>query len=293
MDRVLALCERLRRNGVDANLDQYEMAPPEGWPRWAVRQIEAAEYVLIVCTKIYRHRWDGTAAKGRGLGVKSEGALLQQLLYDSESETGKLVPIIFRRSDLKHVPTLLRGNSYYDLSSDDGYQRLYRYLTNQPEIRRPDLGPRVPLAPKRRASTFLGDRAATREELPQGTQHSALGRRRSLLLFAVLIAIAALAYRSFDDQRQVKTPPIHSVLQLLRGEILDDQTGLPLGGVLVTVPELGLEETTDQQGRYRFEIDVPAGRRLKLRAFREGYRPLNVDPPAGSDFLTHHMRRIQ
>jgi hypothetical protein len=296
MDRVLALCDRLRLNGVDANLDQYEVAPPEGWPRWAVRQIEAAGYVLIVCTEIYRQRLDGTAAKGGGLGVKWEGAILNQVLYDSESETGKLVPVVLTPEDVKHIPTVLRGMTRYDLSSSEGYEQLYRYLTSQPAVRRPDLGPLVPLAPKPRASIFPIARSEIRDELPRGAQHAPPGHRRGWLV-AVLIAITAisvLAYRSFENSQQAPPIALRPALQLLRGQILDDQTALPLAGVLVTLPELNLQQTTDQQGRYRFEVAVPAGRQLKLRAFRDGYQPINVDPPAGTSFLnTHHMQRTR
>ncbi len=31
MDRVLALADRLRSEGIDAQLDQYEVAPRKGW----------------------------------------------------------------------------------------------------------------------------------------------------------------------------------------------------------------------------------------------------------------------
>jgi hypothetical protein len=30
-DRVLALADRLRAEGIDCHLDQYETSPPEGW----------------------------------------------------------------------------------------------------------------------------------------------------------------------------------------------------------------------------------------------------------------------
>lgn len=33
-DKVLELANRLRSEGIDAMIDQYEEAPPEGWPRW-------------------------------------------------------------------------------------------------------------------------------------------------------------------------------------------------------------------------------------------------------------------
>ena len=42
-DRVLALADRLRADGIDAHLDQYETSPAEGWPRWMRRQIRDAD----------------------------------------------------------------------------------------------------------------------------------------------------------------------------------------------------------------------------------------------------------
>ena len=50
---MLKLSNRLRNEGVDCNIDQYETSPPEGWPRWMTNQIETADFVLIVCTEKY------------------------------------------------------------------------------------------------------------------------------------------------------------------------------------------------------------------------------------------------
>jgi hypothetical protein len=33
-DRVRELSDRLRADGIDCILDQYEVSPPEGWPLW-------------------------------------------------------------------------------------------------------------------------------------------------------------------------------------------------------------------------------------------------------------------
>jgi len=35
-ERVLALADRLRADGIDAHLDQYELAPAQGWPNWVL-----------------------------------------------------------------------------------------------------------------------------------------------------------------------------------------------------------------------------------------------------------------
>jgi len=38
-ERVLGLADRLRADGINAEIDQYNTAPPEGWPLWCERQI--------------------------------------------------------------------------------------------------------------------------------------------------------------------------------------------------------------------------------------------------------------
>ena len=57
-DPVLALSERLRRDGIDTLLDRYiEGSPVQGWPRWMLDQLDAADSVLLVCTETYCRRF--------------------------------------------------------------------------------------------------------------------------------------------------------------------------------------------------------------------------------------------
>ena len=67
-ERVLGLADRLRADGIDAEVDQYNAAPPEGWPLWCERQIAAADVVLMVCTETYYRRVSGDEEQGKGLG---------------------------------------------------------------------------------------------------------------------------------------------------------------------------------------------------------------------------------
>jgi hypothetical protein len=69
-DRILAFSNRLRADGIDAILDQYNPHPPEGWPRWMDTQIRDADFVLMVCTEIYYKRVMGEEEPGTGLGVR-------------------------------------------------------------------------------------------------------------------------------------------------------------------------------------------------------------------------------
>ena len=145
MYRVLSLSNRLRADGIECIIDQYEMSPPEGWPRWTDHQIEQAKYVLVVCTEVYKLRFRGQTELGKGLGVKWEGAVITQNLYDAEAKNDKFIPVLLDPGDAVHIPTVLRGATRYDLTTDTGYEGLYRRITNQPEVQMPPIGTLRPL----------------------------------------------------------------------------------------------------------------------------------------------------
>lgn len=138
--RVLALADRLRQDGLDVILDQYEGDPPEGWPRWMDRQILAADVVLLICTETYYKRVMGQEAAGIGKGVKWEGNLIYQHIYQADSEHSKFIPVLFADGKSEHVPTPLQGKRIYRLDGEEGYQQLYWRVTNQHQIPKPPVG---------------------------------------------------------------------------------------------------------------------------------------------------------
>ena len=50
-----------------------------------VNKVEWADFVLVICTETYHQRFKGKAPVGQGKGVKWEGAILTQELYDAAS----------------------------------------------------------------------------------------------------------------------------------------------------------------------------------------------------------------
>jgi hypothetical protein len=146
--RVLALSDRLRAEGVDCHIDQYEESPSEGWPRWMVNQVSQVDYVLVVCTKTYEHRFRGVDALGRGLGARWEGAILNQELYEAAAENTRFIPVVFTESDSQFIPIILRVSTRYVLDDEMDYERLYRRLTGQPSVIKPALGSLRPLEPR-------------------------------------------------------------------------------------------------------------------------------------------------
>jgi hypothetical protein len=139
-ERVLDLADRLRADGIDAEIDQYNDSPPEGWPRWCERQIEAAAFVLMVCTETYHRRVRGDEEQGKGLGVVWEVAIIRQLLYDAGAISDKFVPVLFSDASPDQIPTPIKGWTRYVVDTEDGYEELYRRLTGQPRLLRPALG---------------------------------------------------------------------------------------------------------------------------------------------------------
>ncbi len=140
LDRVLALADRLRAEGIDCNLDQYEPAPAEGWPRWMDKQFKDADYILVVCTETYCRRFEGREERGKGLGVKWEGAIITDELYSNEAVNKRFIPVLFSDDDAAHVPQRLQHYMRHLIAGPEGYEELYRRLTNQPRVVKPQLG---------------------------------------------------------------------------------------------------------------------------------------------------------
>ncbi len=165
--RVLELANRLRREGVEAWIDQFDPHPAEGWQRWMQKQIERADFILMVCTPTYCHRFEGKEPSGRGRGVSWEGQLLNQLIYEASGRNDRVIPVTFDAED--EAAILLAMRSYARYTLPDGYEQLYRRLTNQPEVRPARLSDVVQLpalAALEPRSTGMTDRLVGVPELP-------------------------------------------------------------------------------------------------------------------------------
>ena len=127
---VLELSDRLRDDGIDCYIDQYiGGAPRVGWQRWIEQQVEAADFVLVVCTELYLKRFKGKDRLG-GMGVSFEGTLISQVLYEKFQQSTKFYPLIPDQGSIDNVPLILRYGSIYKF--DEEYESIYRILTDQP-----------------------------------------------------------------------------------------------------------------------------------------------------------------
>ena len=179
-ERVLDLANHLRRHGVDAWIDLFEPHPAEGWQRWMQRQIERADFVVLVCTASYKRRFEGNEAPGIGRGVSWEGKLLSQLVYDAGGRNDRVIPIVLDDDDEDAIPLAFKPYTFYHLP--DQYDALYRRLTGQPAVVAEPLGDlrEMPVV-----SSGIPDEITSRR--PSG--HT--GWRRGLVLWSG-IAVAGL-----------------------------------------------------------------------------------------------------
>jgi len=160
-DNVLKFSNLLRSKGIDSEIDQYEEAPAEGWPKWMMRQVQQSDFVLICCTKLFYERANNFSIDD-GLGVKWETTLILQQLYELSTNNTKFIPIIFDETDTEFIPLPLRPYTRYQVSDNSSKQRLIDRLLGVSKTKRPPLGEDIQggdniqkLNPKERKYLFL------------------------------------------------------------------------------------------------------------------------------------------
>lgn len=135
--------DRLRRNGVDAWIDQYdEHDPPESWPDWMRSEIERADSVIVVVTVGYVERFRRETGPGIGSGVRWEGALITADLYHSRRERAKFIPVVLRNEDAPLIPPPLNLTSWFTIgeAADANIERLTHALLRIPNQLPSELG---------------------------------------------------------------------------------------------------------------------------------------------------------
>lgn len=128
-DWVREFADKLRNDGVDADIDQYYDSPPEGWTTWIVNQIKNSDYVLIVSTESY---YD-TVTNGRiivsGLGRRFEGKMIQNSIYGDGCINSKFIPILPPNVNRNYILDILRDYSAYSIYDD--YEELKQRLKGE------------------------------------------------------------------------------------------------------------------------------------------------------------------
>jgi hypothetical protein len=152
--RVLAFATFLRRAGVEAVLDVWSAGTRQDWYSWAIRELTAADFVLVIASERYRTTGDGNGPNGEHRGVQSEAALLRELVYaDRATWLPKVLPVLLPGHTVDQVPLFLQPHtaSRFPVTSFDtaGAEDLLRVLLRQPGHRAPDVAAERPVLPPR------------------------------------------------------------------------------------------------------------------------------------------------
>lgn len=134
---VLNFASTIRERGTDVVLDQWDLNPGDDLPHFMETQLEAADFVIMVCTERYVKK----ANAGEG-GVGYEKMIMTSNLL-SKIDSSKVIPII-RQRGTDHMPTFLKTKVYINFSNDDDVEynldELLRTLLNAPLFKKPEIG---------------------------------------------------------------------------------------------------------------------------------------------------------
>jgi hypothetical protein len=139
---VRALAERLRADGVEANIDQWAAVPGDQLPEFMERAIAGHSFVLIVCTPRYKAK-----SEAREGGVGYEGDIITGELLQSRNHR-KFIPVLRQGDWSISAPGWLAGKYYIDLRDGERHEAQYDDLLSTLHGTRtaaPPVGPpRVP-----------------------------------------------------------------------------------------------------------------------------------------------------
>jgi len=119
---------RLRRDGIETILDQWECAPGDQLPAFMERSVRENDFVLIICTPKYKAKYDS-----RGGGSGYEGDVIQGEVFTKKNHR-KFIPILRKGTWEEVAPSALLGSYFIDLrngAAHHNYEDLLQTLKGQ------------------------------------------------------------------------------------------------------------------------------------------------------------------
>lgn len=183
--QLLALADRLNKDGIDTEISLYHSSPPEGWNVWMER-MAADRTVLTACTELYRERFELNETSGGG-GVTYEARIVRERLKAGKGLNSYVIPFVLEPADCTFIPRVLKDVTAYDVSNEAGYEALYARLTGREIYEKPPLGQIRPLrmphvdAGKVKETVLSADDAALRAEVAVALERLLSAMRRTFI----------------------------------------------------------------------------------------------------------------
>ncbi len=115
-DWVKDFSVKLRMEGIDIRLDQWEAAPGDQLPHFMENQIKDSDFVLIICTPEFKKK-----SEAREGGVGYEGNIVTAEIYTKRNHR-KFIPILCTGNISTAIPAWLAGKYFIDLSNKKFYK---------------------------------------------------------------------------------------------------------------------------------------------------------------------------
>ena len=135
---VAELASRLRGDGIDVTLDQWELSLGDDVTLFMETALSGSKRVLCICTETYVRK----ANAGTG-GVGYERMIVTAELVKDIS-TSKFIPVIRQSGGSAERPRFLETRFYVDLSNEEDfkeqYENLLRELHSVPPAEKPPVG---------------------------------------------------------------------------------------------------------------------------------------------------------
>jgi len=119
---VKELATRLRQNGIDAKLDQWEIVPGDQMPHFMEKSVRENDYVIIICTPEYK-----TKSENRIGGVGYEGDIMTAEVLQNANHR-KFIPILKSGTKETSIPSWLQGKYFVNLSNDHHFKKNFEDL---------------------------------------------------------------------------------------------------------------------------------------------------------------------
>jgi hypothetical protein len=114
------LCAFLHTFDVEIRLDELAGRDRRDWSLWAIEEILAADFVVVVASADYRLRAEGVLPAGAGDGVAGEAAFLRdRLAYDRRTWQRRILPVVLPGGRVDEIPLFLSpyASSRYEVTA--------------------------------------------------------------------------------------------------------------------------------------------------------------------------------
>ena len=135
-EKVIEFAAELAKRNIEVNIDAYKEHQIVDWNEWCENEIRNSDYVIIVCNEDYYNKYEKITSQGVGKGVKWEGYVIKNEIYESEGNR-KFIPIAFNKIDWNYRPKILSVSNSVLIHDKESFKSLCRIIFNKPKYIRP------------------------------------------------------------------------------------------------------------------------------------------------------------